>query len=192
MAIVVAATLAASACAVPEADVAADSSAVTARAPDPFIPGFDPADSASIALASWLESVREGAHARPGAPRTLAGCGDDTTVVHPVEMLAAWEITGRTPRGDTTVVRARTFTVAEENVMGTTPPRYMASLRSRANEWEWDLVRDGDRWRVCNGPRFGFVGADSATSWRPSGASRAAARARADSLWSARRPPDGR
>jgi hypothetical protein len=107
-------------------------------------------------------------------------------------MLATWEVTGRTPRGDTTVVRARTVTVAEESVMGTTPQRYMAVARSRRGEWEWDVVREGGEWRVCNGPRFGFVGADSLTSWRPPGSSRASIRAHAESLWAATRRPDER
>jgi hypothetical protein len=177
--------IAAAGCAEPRAGAESAAPAVAVSA-DTFIPDYDPGDSASLVLAAYLESVREEPASPPDGPPFTVGCGSDTGVVHPVEMLAAWEITGRTPRGDTTVVRARTFTVAEENVMGTTPPRYMAVQRSRDNEWEWDVVRDGDRWRVCNGPRFGFVGHHSNTSWRPSSASHASARAMAESVWRAR------
>ncbi len=154
-------------------------------AAETFIAGFDSTDAASRALAIHLESVREGGRPPAGSPQVVAGCGPDTSLVHPVEMLAAWEITGRTPRGDTTEMRARTWTDAEEDVMGTTPRRYMAEQRLRDSEREWDVLSDGDRWRVCNGARFGLVGVDSVTTWRPAGASRATARARADSVFTA-------
>jgi hypothetical protein len=166
----------------PSGGDAGDSSAVDAASTETFIPGFDSTDAASMALATYLDGVREGGQRPEGSLDVIAGCGGDTAVYHPVEMLAAWEITGRTPRGDTTVMRARAWTVAEEDAMETTPPRYMAVQRTRESEWEWDVVHDGSRWHICNGPRFGFVGADSVTSWRPATASRATARALADSV----------
>ncbi len=140
-----------------------------------FRPGFDPADPASAALAAFLDASI-GAELPTDAALAHAACGLGTEPVFPTELLAAYEITGRSARGDTVVVRASVVTAAEQNADRRQPGRYVGSVRERRGEWEWDVVRAGDGWRVCAGPTFGLHAPDELTTWRPDGASAAAAR----------------
>jgi hypothetical protein len=159
--------------------------AATAEAAAPRTPA---GDSATSVLARYLELSREGASNDPSAPDSLMGCQMRDGMYQPIEMLAAYEVTGQAWRGDTAVVRARTVTTAEENGDPRRPDGFVAVQRVRRGEWEWDVVREEGRWRVCNGPQFGFWGDDGITTWRPAGASSVSARALADSIWRASRP----
>ena len=145
-------------------------------------------DSATAALQRFLELSREGAAENSAALDSLMGCQMGDGMHQPIEMLAAYEVTGHSWRGDTAVARARVITTAEEDGDPREADRFVAMQRVRRGEWEWDVVREGDRWHVCNGPRFGFWGDDSNTAWRPAGASSVSARALADSVWRASRP----
>lgn len=148
----------------------------------PFVPGADPGDPGTVVLGRYLALSMDDADADPATLAELTRCAADDEPYLPIERLAAWEITGRTVRGDTTVVRARVVTVAEQNVSPTDPLRFVAVQRVRRGEWEWDVVREADGWRVCNGPRFGVHAPDDLTTWRPAEASSATARALADSV----------
>lgn len=150
-----------------------DSAAVAA---DDFRPGFDPADPASAALAAFLDAS-VGADVPTDGQLSRATCGLGAEPVFPTELLAAYEITGRSSRGDTVVVRARVVTAAEQTFDRRRPGRYVGTVRERAGEWEWDVVREADGWRVCAGPTFALHAPDALTTWRPDGASAAAARA---------------
>ena len=68
------------------------------------------------------------------------------------------------------------------------PGHFVARMRVRQDTLEWDILRSrsGDS-VVCNGLRFGLTAPDSVTTWRPPGASAAAARALADSLGAEKR-----
>jgi len=171
-------------------DESATVSRVVRAASTPDAPaGRTPAgDSATSALARYLELSREGAASDPAASDSLMGCQMGDGMYQPIEMLATYEVTGHSWRGDTAVVRARTVTTAEENGDPRSPAGFVAVQRVRRGEWEWDVVREGGRWRVCNGPQFGFWGDDAITTWRPAGASSVSARALADSIWRASRP----
>ena len=152
-----------------------------ASAADDFRPGFDPTDSASVALAEFLDASI-GADVPTEAQLARATCGLGTEPVFPTELLAAYEITGRSSRGDTVVVRASVVTAAEQTADRRQPGRYVGSVRERRGEWEWDVVREPGGWRVCAGPTFGLHAPDELTTWRPDGASAAAARALADRI----------
>ena len=168
-----------------DAALAADVGATVAGADD-FRPGFDPRDSASAALAAFLDASI-GADAPTPAQLAHAACGLGAEPVFPTELLAAFAITGRSGRGDTVVVRASVVTAAEQNADRRLPGRYVGSVRERRGEWEWDVVRAPNGWRVCAGPTFGLHAPDTLTTWRPDGASAAAARALAARI--ARRAP---
>ena len=165
---------AAAACAAADAPASAgpDTQAV---APDDFRPGFDPSDSASVALAAFLDASI-GADLPTEAQLALAGCGLGAEPVFPTELLADYEITGRSVRGDTVVVRASVVTAAEQRVDPRRPDRYVGTVRERRGEWEWDVVRGPAGWRVCAGPAFGLHAPAALTTWRPDGASLGAAR----------------
>ena len=98
-------------------------------------------------------------------------------------MLASFELLPSTARADTVVGRAVVTTVADQDVDRQHPGYFVARLRVRSDTLEWDVLRSesGD-WTVCNGLRFGLTAPDSLTTWRPNGASAAAARALADSV----------
>lgn len=79
--------------------------------------------------------------------------------------------------------RAVVTTVAEQDVDRQHPGYVVARMRIRSDTLEWDLLQTGRGfWVVCNGLRFGLTAPDSLTTWGPSGASMAAARALADSI----------
>jgi hypothetical protein len=142
-----------------------------------FVPGFAPGDAASAVVERFLRLSVADADSAPGARAALLGCGLGDASDLPAELLADFAITGRLSRGDTTVVRARVVTVAEQDRSRADPSRFTASQRVRRGEWEWDVVRGDDgAWRVCTGPRFGLVAPDSLTTWRPDGATSATAR----------------
>ena len=163
-------------------DVVPASSALVATDGD-FVPGFAPEDPASAAVDRLLRLSIVGADAVPGELASLLGCGLAGASDLPAELLADYAVTGRVERGDTTVVRARVVTVAEQDRSRSDPSRFTASQRVRRGEWEWDVVRDADgAWRICTGPRFGLVAPDSVTTWRPDGATSATARELAASL----------
>lgn len=148
-----------------------------------FVPGFSRDDPASVSVQRFLALSVAGAASDPAALGELLACGLAPSSDLPAELLADYAITGRSARGDTTVVRARVVTVAEQDRSRTVPGRFTASQRVREGEWEWDVVRDEDgAWRVCAGPRFGLVAPDSLTTWRPDGATTATARELAASL----------
>ena len=148
-----------------------------------FVPGFARDDPASAAVERFLALSVADAAGDPAALDELLACGLAPASDLPAELLADYAITGRSARGDTTVVRARVVTVAEQDRSRTAPGRFTASQRVREGEWEWDVVRDEDgAWRVCAGPRFGLVAPDSLTTWRPDGATAATARELAASL----------
>lgn len=153
---------------------------------DDFRPGFDPSDEAALALARHLDASIGAARPTVAAP-DLAACGLGRDIAFPTELLAAYEITGRSTRGDTVVVRAAVVTAAEHAVDRRSPGRYVGTVRERRGEWEWDVVRGADGWRVCAGPTFGLHAPDSLTTWRPAGASAASATALAARI--ARRGP---
>ena len=98
-------------------------------------------------------------------------------------MLATFTMLPATARADTVVGRAVVTTVAEQDVDRRHPGYFVARVRVRSDTLEWDVLRTnaGD-WVVCNGLRFGLDAPDSLTTWRPDGASAAAARALADSI----------
>ena len=169
-----------------QAEKRARSAARRAGVPPSVPPEVVANDSAASLVARYLELSREGSPTRNAAAvDSLLGCQSSGVQYQPSEMLASFRLTGGYLRGDTTVVRAEVITVAEEDSRQREPGRYDAVQRVRRGEWEWDVVREGDRLRVCNGPRFGFYGVDSVTTWRPAGASSVTARALADSIWRA-------
>jgi len=98
-------------------------------------------------------------------------------------MLGGFELLNPTSRADTVVARAVVTTVAEQDVDRVHPGHFVARMRVRQDTLEWDILRSrsGDS-VVCNGLRFGLTAPDSLTTWRPAGASAAAARALADSI----------
>lgn len=145
-----------------------------------------PPDSATMvaateALRQFLDASREGSSTRASLAR-LTACaeGNDSP---PGPMLASFELLPSTARADTVVGRAVVTTVADQDVDRQHPGYFVARLRVRSDTLEWDVLRSesGD-WTVCNGLRFGLTAPDSLTTWRPNGASSAAARAIADSV----------
>jgi len=163
----------------PDRDSTATASPATAAT-------FTPPDStalltATTVLGEFLEASREGSatHDRLGP---LTACpGGEAAAQGP--MLATFELLSPSSRADTIVARAVVTTVAEQDVDRIHPGYFVARMRVRRDTLEWDVLRSesGD-WVVCNGLRFGLTAPDSLTTWRPNGASAAAARALADSL----------
>jgi hypothetical protein len=145
-----------------------------------------PPDSATMraatdALRQFLEASREGSTARASLARlTACPSGSDAA---PGPMLAAFSLLPSTVRADTVVGRAVVTTVADQDVDRQHPGYFVARLRVRSDTLEWDLLQSasGD-WAVCNGLRFGLTAPDSLTTWRPTGASIARARALVDSV----------
>jgi len=147
---------------------------------------FTPPDSASVrqattALGEFLDASREGSPTRDRLARLSACPGEAGAAQGP--MLATFELLPTTSRADTIVGRAVVTTVAEQDVDRQHRGYYVARMRVRRDTLEWDVLRSesGD-WVVCNGLRFGLTAPDSLTTWRPGGASRATARALADSI----------
>ena len=158
---------------------------------EPVRPDVPPGDPAVAALDRYLAlslaDAPEGGTA-PDALAALLGCEMPFEPELPAELLAAYAISGRGRRGDTVVVRARVLTVAEQDRGRGDPARLVATQRVRPGEWEWDLVEQDGAWRVCTGPRFGFVGEPAGTTWRTEGASLETARALAATVRAERRP----
>jgi|SRR5690348_7088465 len=158
----------------------------TTDAPPAAAVAFTPPDStalreATAALGEFLEASREGSATHDRLTRLTACPGGDEPAQGP--MLATFELLAPSARADTVVGRAVVTTVAEQDVDRQHRGYFIARMRVRRDTLEWDVLRSesGDR-VVCNGLRFGFTAPDSLTAWRPNGASRAAARALADSI----------
>lgn len=136
--------------------------------------------AASDALAEFLEASREGSPTQMDLTR-LTDCPTGESGA-PGPMLAAYEVLPATARGDTVVGRAVVTTVAEQDVDRQHPGYFVARMRVRSDTLEWDVLQSDSTWVVCNGLRFGLTAPDSLITWRPAGASAAAARALADSI----------
>jgi hypothetical protein len=143
-------------------------------------------DSASIleangALRAFLEASREGSPTQNALP-DLTNCPGGESAA-PGPMLARFALLPGALRADTIVGRAFVTTVAEQDVDRQHPGYFVARVRIRSDTLEWDVLQtERGFWVVCNGLRFGLTAPDSLTTWRPSGASAATARALADSL----------
>jgi hypothetical protein len=177
-----AAPLALLACA-PRADVVRDTvdAAVAASTVEVAPPDSASVRNAMAALDAFLDASRDGSATRASlASLTECPTGDAPA---PGPMLAAYEVLAATTRADTIVGRAVVTTVAEQDVDRQHPGYFVARVRVRRDTLEWDVLHaeSGD-WVVCNGLRFGLTAPDSLTTWRPSGASAASARALADSI----------
>lgn len=161
----------------------AQDSAVSAP---PAAVAFTPPDSAALraaseALGAYLDASREGSATRGELAELTACPGGADQAQGP--MLARFELLPATSRADTIVGRATVTTVAEQDVDRVHPGYFVARLRVRRDTLEWDVLRsESGGWVVCNGLRFGLTAPDSLTTWRPTGASSAAARALADSI----------
>ena len=164
-------------------------------APAPPIPGPPDVPAASAgasgaaerALGAYLEASRDGSPTT-AALDTLLGCGARGAPVLPITLLGAYRVLPASGAGDTLLGRAVVATVAEQRADRRSRGHYLARQRVEVDTLEWDLVRDGGRWQVCNGVQFGFHDA-AATTWVPLGTSRETARRLADSvyrLWRAR------
>jgi len=139
--------------------------------------------SAESALAAYLEASREGSPTAT-ALDTLLGCDARGAFVLPVTMLGAYRVLSPpSGAGDTLLGRAIVVTVAEQRADRRNRDHYLARQRLEEDTLEWDLVRSGERWTVCNGVQFGFHQPEDATTWFPLGASRATARRLADSVY---------
>jgi hypothetical protein len=157
------------------------------RPPTAFpIVGVEPPDSATIleangALVAFLDASREGSPTRDALP-SLTNCPGGGAPA-PGPMLARYLLLPGSLRADTIVGRALVTTVAEQDVDRQHPGHFVARVRIRSDTLEWDLLRTKSGfWTVCNGLRFGLTAPDSLTTWRPTGASIASARALADSI----------
>jgi hypothetical protein len=166
------------------AERASDSTDAESAAPATI--SATPPDSATMvaateALRQFLDASREGSSTRASLGR-LTACAEANDSP-PGPMLASFELLPSTVRADTVVGRAVVTTVADQDVDRQHPGYFVARLRVRSDTLEWDVLRSesGD-WTVCNGLRFGLTAPDSLTTWRPNGASSAAARALADSV----------
>lgn len=143
--------------------------------------------SAEIAFRHFLDASREGS-ATHDSLAALIACGDDNgTSYFPTTLLAGYSLLPFDMHGDTVVARASVVTVAEQDVDHRNNG-FTARQRVREDLLEWDVIPTGepDRWVVCNGLRFGYLGADSLTVWRPEGASYTTAMQLVDSVMKAR------
>ena len=144
--------------------------------------------SAEGALREFFDASREGSPTRDSL-RSLTACDDggDSESWFPSTLLAGYSLLPFDMRGDTVVARASVVTVAEQDVDRRTS-RFTARQRVREDVLEWDVIPSDNSagWVVCNGLRFGYIGADSLTTWSPTGASYTTARALVDSIVTAR------
>lgn len=143
--------------------------------------------SATVALQQFLDASREGSATRVNLAALTAcddGGGDG---IFPSPLLAGYSLLPFDMRGDTVIARASVVTVAEQDVDRRTQG-FTARLRVHEDVLEWDVIPTGqpNQWVVCNGIRFGYIGADSLTVWRPDGASYAQALRLVDSVVKAR------
>jgi len=177
-----AATLALVACS-PRADTTRDTASVgdAASTVDVMLPDSASIRDAMAALDAFLDASREGSATRASLGGLTACPTGDAPAPGP--MLGAYELLSATTRADTIVGRAVVTTVAEQDVDRQHPGYFVARVRVRSDTLEWDVLRaESGNWVVCNGLKFGLTAPDSLTTWRPSGASVATARALADSL----------
>ena len=143
--------------------------------------------SAEGTLRSFFNASREGSATHDSLP-ILTACGDDGgTSYFPTTLLAGYSLLPFDMHGDTVVARASVVTVAEQDV-DRRSSRFTARQRVREDVLEWDVIPTDEpgHWVVCNGLRFGYLGADSLTTWRPQGTSYKTARALVDSIVRAR------
>ena len=144
-------------------------------------------NSAEASLRSFFDASREGSATHDSLP-ILTACGDvGGTSYFPTTLLAGYSLLPFDMHGDTVVARASVVTVAEQDVDHRSS-RFTARQRVREDVLEWDVVPTDEpgHWVVCNGIRFGYLGADSLTTWRPAGASYQTVRALVDSIVRAR------
>jgi hypothetical protein len=142
--------------------------------------------AAERTLRQFLSASRESSPDR-AALDTLTTCGDAGHAYFPSTVLATFTLLPFEAHGDTVVGRAEVITVAEQDIDRRDAQRFVARERVRTDVLEWDIIpTDDGGWVVCNGLRFGYVGADSLTTWRPDGASYSTARRLADSIFSVR------
>lgn len=143
--------------------------------------------SAEIAFRHFLDASREGSSTHENLA-ALTACGDDgASTYFPSMLLAGYSLQPFDMHGDTVVARASVVTVAEQDIDRRTQ-HFTARQRVREDPLEWDVIPTDEpgRWVVCNGLRFGYLGADSLTTWRPEGASYKSARLLVDSIGKAR------
>ena len=143
--------------------------------------------SAQIAFRKFLDASREGSATHDNLAE-LTVCGDESgTMYFPTTLLAGYSLLPFDTHGDTVVARASVVTVAEQDI-DRRSSRFTARQRVREDILEWDVIpaEQPGEWVVCNGLRFGYLGADSLTTWRPDGASYTTARALVDSIAQAR------
>jgi hypothetical protein len=143
--------------------------------------------SATTAMAQFLDASREGSPTRDNL-QALTACEDGGGETYfPSTLLAGYSLLPFDMHGDTVVARASVVTVAEQDV-DRRASGFTARLRVREDVLEWDVIPTGQpgQWVVCNGLRFGYIGADSLTTWRPEGASYAKALSLVDSIVKAR------
>ena len=151
-----------------------------------------PLDSAAVRIAQsvmrhFFDATREGSTTRDSLAG-LTNCGDGSGGSYfPTTLLAGYSFLPFDMHGDTVVARASVVTVAEQDV-DRRASGFIARQRVREDVLEWDVIptEDEKHWVVCNGLGFGYLGADSATKWRPDGASYSTARALVDSIVKAR------
>ena len=139
--------------------------------------------SAQLSFRHFLDASREGS-ATHDSLATLTTCGDDAgNSYFPTTLLAGYSLLPFDMHGDTVVARASVVTVAEQDI-DRRSSRFTARQRVREDLLEWDVIPTDEpgKWVVCNGLRFGYLGADSLTTWRPDGASYQSARALAASI----------
>ena len=162
----------------PQIDTAIDTTPVrTVTAPGDSVEKI-----VSDVMNMFLEASREGSPTSDALDTlTLCDAGSATPYL-PTALLATWELLPFETRGDTVVARASVTTVAEQDIDGRRGG-FVARQRIRTDILEWDVYRTPEgNWVVCNGLRFGYVGADSLTRWVPEGASLESARQLADSI----------
>jgi len=157
----------------------------TANAPQVAARHIDSAavQSAERSLRSFFNASREGSATHDSLP-ILTACGDDGgSSYFPTTLLAGYSLLPFDMHGDTVVARASVVTVAEQDV-DRRSSRFTARQRVPEDVLEWDVIPTDTpgQWVVCNGLRFGYLGADSLTTWRPDGASYQTARALVDSI----------
>jgi hypothetical protein len=139
--------------------------------------------AAEAALVAWLDASME--RAGRESAYDVSECDDDAAAF-PSPLLATYEVLSSSLRGDTVVARASVTTVGEQDIDRRAGDRFVARQRIRTDVLEWDVIPVAEGWRVCNGIRFGYRGADSLTRWMPDGAGIESARALADSVRAAR------
>ena len=149
-------------------------------------PATSPAESV---LVTFLEHSREGHAGSHATADSLLGCGLADATDEPTEMLADFRLLRSRADGDTIVALVDAVTVAREESDARVPDRFHATQRVAEDTVEFRLTRSATPrgWVVCDGPSYGFWGADATTTWDPPGASRRTARALADSVFQARR-----